>query len=53
MNWFFSFSGNKEVECTYKVAHGRSGGLLTMWKSCLFVLRFNFIGEDFMGIHVV
>lgn len=48
----FELWGSKEVEWTCKGGEGRSGGIILMWKACVFQPLFGFSGEGFVGINV-
>lgn len=45
----FELWGSKEVEWTCKGEEGRSGGIILMWKACVFQPLFSFSGEGFVG----
>lgn len=42
-----------DMEWTSKDSIGRSGGMLIMWKPCIFHISFCFRGEGFVGISVL
>ncbi|KAI5437241.1 hypothetical protein KIW84_023385 [Lathyrus oleraceus] len=48
-----SFWNDSIAEWSSKWAVGRSGGILTLWKKNSFSLVASFVGEGFLGIHVL
>ncbi|KAI5430646.1 hypothetical protein KIW84_035018 [Lathyrus oleraceus] len=48
-----SFWNDSIAEWSSKWAVGRSGGILTLWKKNSFALVASFVGEGFLGIHVL
>ncbi|KAI5405621.1 hypothetical protein KIW84_052410 [Lathyrus oleraceus] len=48
-----SFWNDSTAEWSSKWAVGRSGGILTVWKKNSFSLVASFVGEGFLGIHVL
>ncbi|KAI5423367.1 hypothetical protein KIW84_046364 [Lathyrus oleraceus] len=48
-----SFWNDSLADWSSKWAVGRSGGILTLWKKNSFALVASFVGEGFLGIHVL